>query len=82
MNIGSAAAGYGYEYVASTLDRVKDAALSQSDAMLQMFAAFIAELCGEPCAFGCFRPDEALLSHQLLTGALRAYETGSVVRLD
>ena len=82
MNIGSAAAGYGFEYVASTLDRVKDAALSQSDAMLQMFAAFIAELCGEPCAFGCFRPDEALLSHQLLTGALRAYETGSVVRLD
>ena len=50
--------------------------------MLQMFAAFIAELCGEPCAFGCFRPDEALLSHQLLAGALRAYETGSVVRLD
>lgn len=36
MNIGSAAAGYGFEYVASTLDRVKDAALSQSDAMLQM----------------------------------------------
>ncbi len=36
MNIGSAAAGYGFEYVASTLDRVKDAALSQSDTMLQM----------------------------------------------
>lgn len=36
MNIGSAAAGYGYEYVASTLDRVKDAALKQADAMLQM----------------------------------------------
>ena len=36
MNIGSAAAGYGFEYVASTMDRVKDAALSQSDAMLQM----------------------------------------------
>ena len=36
MNIGSAAAGYGFEYGASTLDRVKDAALSQSDAMLQM----------------------------------------------
>lgn len=36
MNIGSAAAGYGFEYVVSTLDRVKDAALSQSDAMLQM----------------------------------------------
>ena len=36
MNIGSAAAGYGYEYVASTLDRVKDAALKQADAMLGM----------------------------------------------
>ena len=36
MNVGSAAAGYGFEYVASTLDRVKAAALSQNDAMLQM----------------------------------------------
>lgn len=36
MNLGSAAAGYGYEYVASTLDRVKAAALSQNDGMLQM----------------------------------------------
>ncbi|MCF0142128.1 MAG: acetyl-CoA decarbonylase/synthase complex subunit delta [Parasporobacterium sp.] len=36
MNVGSAAAGYGYEYVASTLDRVRGAALGQNDAMLQM----------------------------------------------
>lgn len=36
MNIGSAAVGYGYEYVASTLDRIRDAALKQADAMLQM----------------------------------------------
>jgi len=36
MNLGSAAAGYGFEYVASTLDRVKAAALGQNDAMLQM----------------------------------------------
>jgi len=36
MNIGSAAAGYGFEYVASTLDRVKSAALEQNDNMLQM----------------------------------------------
>jgi len=36
MNIGSAAVGYGFEYIASTIDRVKGAALSQSDAMLQM----------------------------------------------
>ena len=36
MNIGSAAAGYGYEYVASTFDRVRGAALAQNDTMLQM----------------------------------------------
>lgn len=36
MNPGSAAAGYGYEYVASTLDRIKAAALAQNDDMLQM----------------------------------------------
>ena len=36
MNIGCAAVGYGYEYVASTFDRVRAAALAQSDADLQM----------------------------------------------
>lgn len=36
MNLGTAAAGYGFEYLASTIDRVKDAALKQNDAMLQM----------------------------------------------
>ena len=36
MNIGCAAVGYGYEYVASTMDRVRDAALKQADADLQM----------------------------------------------
>ena len=36
MNVGSAAAGYGYEYVASTLDRVRSAALMQNDTMLAM----------------------------------------------
>ena len=36
MNIGTAAVGYGYEYVASTLDRIRLAARAQSDADLQM----------------------------------------------
>ena len=36
MNAGSAAAGYGNEYVASTLDRIRAAALAQSDDQLQM----------------------------------------------
>ena len=36
MNVGSAAVGYGFEYVISTMDRVKAAALNQGDANLQM----------------------------------------------
>jgi acetyl-CoA decarbonylase/synthase complex subunit delta len=36
MNLGCSAAGYGFEYVSSTMDRVKAAALEQDDAMLQM----------------------------------------------
>ena len=36
MQPGTAAAGYGFEYVISTLDRIKAAALQQADATLQM----------------------------------------------
>ena len=36
MNVGTAAVGYGYEYVVSTMDRIKGAALGQNDNMLQM----------------------------------------------
>ncbi|MBE6037597.1 MAG: acetyl-CoA decarbonylase/synthase complex subunit delta [Anaerofustis stercorihominis] len=36
MNVGTAAAGYGFEYVVSAMDRIEAAALSQNDAMLQM----------------------------------------------
>ena len=36
MNVGSSAAGYGFEYLSSTLDRVKAASLAQNDALLQM----------------------------------------------
>jgi acetyl-CoA decarbonylase/synthase complex subunit delta len=36
MNAGCAVAGYGFEYVASTLERIKAAALAQNDVMLQM----------------------------------------------
>lgn len=36
MNVGTAAAGYGFEYVVSTMDRIKAAALSQNDVQLQM----------------------------------------------
>ena len=36
MDIGTAAVGYGYEYAASTFDRIRLAALAQSDEDLQM----------------------------------------------
>jgi acetyl-CoA decarbonylase/synthase complex subunit delta len=36
MHAGTAAAGYGFEYVVSTLDRIKAAALGQNDKDLQM----------------------------------------------
>lgn len=52
-----------------------------SDSLLQMFAAFVSELRGLPCSFGCFRPDEAMRSHQLLTAALEAFETKRTVAL-
>ena len=54
MNLGQAAAGYGFEYLASTIERVKDAALKQNDAMLQM--PVITPLAGD-----CWSVKEALL---------------------
>ena len=52
-----------------------------SDSLLQMFAAFISELRGLPCPFGCFTPNEALLSHRVLTAALESYTQQRVVQL-
>ncbi len=52
-----------------------------SDSLLQMFAAFVSELRGLPCAFGCFTPAEAHLSHILLTAALDSYTHKKVVAL-
>ena len=45
MDIGTAAVGYGYEYAASTLDRIRLAALQQSDADLQM--PILATVCND-----------------------------------
>ncbi len=36
MNAGAAAAGYGFEYVISTMERIRTAALAQDDELLQM----------------------------------------------
>lgn len=53
-----------------------------SDSLLQMFAAYVSELRGLPCDFGCFTPQEALLSHKVLTAALEAYQEHTVVDLS
>ena len=45
MDIGTAAVGYGYEYAASTFDRIRLAALAQSDADLQM--PILAAVCND-----------------------------------
>lgn len=52
-----------------------------SDSLLQMFAAYVSEMKGMPCSFGCFTPEEAKKSHELLTAALTAYEKGVTVTL-
>ena len=53
-----------------------------SDSLLQMFAAFVSELRGLPCSFGCFTPAEAHLSHRVLTAALESYTQKRVVTLE
>jgi predicted dehydrogenase len=53
-----------------------------SDAILQMWAAFLYELeCGRPLSrfAGCATPEETALSHRLFTAALRSHATDSVV---
>lgn len=52
-----------------------------TDAILQMWAAFICELEGKPVAFGCVRPEETALSHQIQTAALLSHKEGRVVTL-
>jgi len=55
-----------------------------SDAVLQMWAAFLYELKNSrPLKkfAGCIRPDEMALSHRLFTAALRSHKQSSVVEL-
>jgi predicted dehydrogenase len=55
-----------------------------SDAILQMWAAFLQELAhGRPaaCLAGCVTPEETALSHRLFTAALRSQAESSVVEV-
>lgn len=56
-----------------------------TDAMLQMWAAFVAELSGSklPSKFaGCATPDETTLSHRLFTAALESHQRRETVELS
>jgi predicted dehydrogenase len=55
-----------------------------SDGMQQMIAAFVNEIAGCPRAdaFGCVTPDEAALSHRVMTAALESNRTGKRILLD
>lgn len=43
-----------------------------TDAILQMWGSFIQEICGIKPKFGCFTPEESVMSHRLLTAALQS----------
>ena len=53
-----------------------------SDSLLQMFAAFVSELRGLPCPFACFKPEEAQLSHRVLTAAMIAQKEHRAVAVS
>jgi predicted dehydrogenase len=52
-----------------------------SDAILQMWAAFMDELVNGKAPFGCVRPEEALASHRLFTAALESQRTRQAVEI-
>lgn len=53
-----------------------------TDAILQMWAAFIAEIEGKEIPFGCMRLEETALSHKLQTAALISHKEKRVVDLS
>lgn len=51
------------------------------DAILQMWASFIYEIEGRDVSFGCFRPEETIISHKLHTAALKSEKEQAVISL-
>jgi predicted dehydrogenase len=52
-----------------------------TDVILQMWAAYIAELTGRKTEYGCFTPEETRASHALQTAALLSQKRGTVEKL-
>ena len=49
--------------------------------MLQMWASFLKEIDGQEVEFGCFRPEETVVSHKLHTAALRSQKERAIIDL-
>jgi predicted dehydrogenase len=50
-----------------------------TDALLQMWAAYMAEMDGQEIFFNCFTPEETVLSHKVYTAALESHKSGKVI---
>ena len=53
-----------------------------TDAILQMWAAYMSELAGLPVSFPCFTPDETRLSHAVYTAALESHIKKTIITLN
>lgn len=53
-----------------------------SDAIVQMWAAFLDELVRGQAPFGCVRPEETLAQHQIFTAALESQRTRKAVAVE
>ena len=53
-----------------------------TDAILQMWATFIKEIEGRDVEFGCFTPEETVLSHKLNTAALISWKEHRAVDIE
>ncbi len=51
------------------------------DSILQMWCSFINEIDKKDVSFGCFTPEETIISHKLHTAALRSYKEQTIVKL-
>lgn len=52
-----------------------------TDSILQMWASFLMEIEGKKPEFGCFTPEETVLSHKLHTAALQSNKEGKVIEI-
>lgn len=52
-----------------------------TDAILQMWGTFMQEIDGQTPKFGCFKPEETVLSHKMLTAALRSHKERKLIEI-